>query len=75
MFRPLAYTKTLAMVVAAVLAITLDPALRLLFTCIKPFDFRPAWLCRMTNAVLIGKIRSEEKHPDQPRARCVFTSR
>jgi Cu(I)/Ag(I) efflux system membrane protein CusA/SilA len=30
MFKPLAYTKTLAMVVAAVLAITLDPALRLL---------------------------------------------
>jgi len=30
LFRPLAYTKTLAMVVAAILAITLDPALRLL---------------------------------------------
>jgi Cu(I)/Ag(I) efflux system membrane protein CusA/SilA len=30
MFKPLAYTKTLAMVVAALLAITLDPALRLL---------------------------------------------
>jgi Cu(I)/Ag(I) efflux system membrane protein CusA/SilA len=32
LFRPLAYTKTLAMVVAAVLAITLDPALRMLLT-------------------------------------------
>jgi Cu(I)/Ag(I) efflux system membrane protein CusA/SilA len=63
MFRPLAYTKTLAMVVAAVLAITLDPALRLLLTNIKTFSFRPAWLCRATNAVLIGKIRSEDKHP------------
>jgi Cu(I)/Ag(I) efflux system membrane protein CusA/SilA len=30
LFRPLAYTKTLAMVVAAILAVTLDPALRLL---------------------------------------------
>src|SRR5512134_727059 len=30
MFTPLAYTKTLAMVVAAFLAVTLDPALRLL---------------------------------------------
>ncbi len=28
LFKPLAYTKTLAMIVAAVLAITLDPALR-----------------------------------------------
>ena len=32
LFKPLAYTKNLAMIVAAVLAITLDPALRLLFT-------------------------------------------
>jgi Cu(I)/Ag(I) efflux system membrane protein CusA/SilA len=31
LFRPLAYTKSLCMLVAAVLAITLDPALRLLF--------------------------------------------
>jgi len=30
LFRPLAYTKNFAMVVAAVLALTLDPALRLL---------------------------------------------
>src|SRR6185369_13692960 len=30
LFSPLAYTKTLCMVVAAVLAVTLDPALRLL---------------------------------------------
>jgi copper/silver efflux system protein len=30
LFRPLAYTKTLSMLIAAVLAITLDPALRLL---------------------------------------------
>ena len=32
LFKPLAYTKTLTMIVAAVLAITLDPALRVLFT-------------------------------------------
>jgi Cu(I)/Ag(I) efflux system membrane protein CusA/SilA len=63
MFKPLAYTKTLAMVVAAVLAITLDPALRLLLTNVKNFDFHPRWLCRVTNAVLVGKIRSEERHP------------
>ena len=46
LFKPLAYTKTLAMIVAAVLAITLDPALRLLFTRVRRFEFRPAWLCR-----------------------------
>ena len=39
LFRPLAYTKTLCMIVAAVLAITLDPALRLLFTRAAPVQF------------------------------------
>jgi copper/silver efflux system protein len=63
MFRPLAYTKTLTMVVAAILAITLDPALRLLLTRVDRFDFRPTWLCRIANAVLIGKVTSEERHP------------
>ena len=63
MFKPLAYGKTLAMVVAAVLAITLDPALRLLLTRFEPFDFRPAWLCRVANRLLIGEISFEEKHP------------
>ena len=63
LFKPLAYTKTFSMIVAAVLAITLDPAMRLLFTHMKNFDFRPRWLARVTNAVLVGKIHSEENHP------------
>ena len=63
MFKPLAYTKNLAMMVAAVLAITLDPALRLLFTHVRNFNFRPPWLCRITNAVAVGTIYPEEKHP------------
>jgi Cu(I)/Ag(I) efflux system membrane protein CusA/SilA len=63
LFKPLAYTKTLAMIFAAMLAITLDPALRLLFTRFMDFDFRPDWLCRVANAVCVGRIRPEEKHP------------
>ena len=63
MFRPLAYTKTMAMVVAAALAITLDPALRMLLTRVKRFDFNPAWACRLTNALLVGRIRPEERNP------------
>jgi len=63
MFRPLAYTKTLTMVIAAILAITLDPALRLLLTRVDRFNFRPEWLCRVANAVLIGEVRSEDRHP------------
>jgi Cu(I)/Ag(I) efflux system membrane protein CusA/SilA len=63
MFKPLAYSKSIAMVVAAILAITLDPALRLLLTNLRRFDFRPTWLCRLTNALLIGRIREEESNP------------
>jgi Cu(I)/Ag(I) efflux system membrane protein CusA/SilA len=63
LFKPLAFTKNFAMVIAAVLAITLDPAIRLLFTHMKNFDFRPRWLSRVANAVLVGKIHSEENHP------------
>jgi len=63
MFKPLAYTKTLAMVVAALLAVTFDPALRMLITNFRAFDFRPLWMCRTVNAVLVGRVRSEETHP------------
>ena len=63
MFKPLAYTKNLAMIIAAIMAITLDPALRLLFTHMKNFSFRPSWLCRAANAALVGTIQSEDKHP------------
>ncbi len=63
LFKPLAYTKNLSMFVAAVLTITLDPALRLLFTHVGNFRFRPRWLARAAGAVLAGKIRPEENHP------------
>ena len=63
LFKPLAYTKNLSMIIAAVLAITLDPALRLLFIHMKNFNFRPRWLCRATNTVIVGTIHPEEKHP------------
>jgi Cu(I)/Ag(I) efflux system membrane protein CusA/SilA len=62
LFRPLAYTKTLSMIVAAVLAITLDPAMRLLFTHVRNFSFRPLWLCRTVNAVAVGTIVTEQRH-------------
>ena len=62
LFKPLAYTKNFAMIVAAVLAITLDPALRLLF--FRKENFRiPGFVGRIVNGILVGKIHSEEKHP------------
>jgi Cu(I)/Ag(I) efflux system membrane protein CusA/SilA len=63
LFTPLAYTKSLCMIVAGVLAITLDPALRLLFTRVRRFDFRPAWICTAVNAAAVGTIHSEDTHP------------
>jgi Cu(I)/Ag(I) efflux system membrane protein CusA/SilA len=63
LFKPLAYTKNFSMAIAAFLAITLDPALRLLFTHTDPYRFRPKWLASIVNAALVGKIHSEEQHP------------
>jgi Cu(I)/Ag(I) efflux system membrane protein CusA/SilA len=63
LFKPLAYSKTLAMAIAALLAITLDPAMRMLFTRIDPFAFRPRWLSWIANKTLVGTYYSEEQHP------------
>ena len=63
LFKPLAYTKNLTMFVAAILAITLDPALRMMFTRMDYTHFRPAWLSNIFNAVTVGKYYPEEKHP------------
>ena len=62
LFRPLAYTKTLAMVVAALLAITLDPALRVSLTHLRRFRFRPVRLARAANVLFAGRIRREQDH-------------
>ena len=63
LFRPLAYSKNLAMAIAAFLAITLDPAMRMMFARIDDFKFRPRWLAWMANQALVGKYYSEEAHP------------
>ena len=63
LFRPLAYTKNLAMAIAAVLAITFDPAVRMLFTRMHASTFRPRWVSRIWNAVTVGTYYPEERHP------------
>jgi len=63
LFKPLAYTKNLTMFVAALLAITLDPALRMMFTRMDYLYFRPKWVSDAVNAVTVGKYYPEEKHP------------
>jgi Cu(I)/Ag(I) efflux system membrane protein CusA/SilA len=63
LFKPLAYTKNFSMIIAALLAITLVPALLIMVMHMKKFEFRPRWLARATNAIVVGKIHSEENHP------------
>ncbi len=63
LFKPLAYSKTLTMALAAVLAITLDPALRMLFTRMDPFTFRPRALARLMTTVAVGRYYAEGRHP------------
>ncbi len=63
LFKPLAFSKNLAMAIAAILAITLDPAMRMLFARMDNFTFKPLWFQKIANAVLVGKYYPEEKHP------------
>jgi copper/silver efflux system protein len=63
LFRPLAWTKNLVMAIAALLALTLDPALRMLFTRMDFVHFRPRFLSWLFNQVTVGRYYPEEKHP------------
>ncbi|HVN85114.1 MAG TPA: CusA/CzcA family heavy metal efflux RND transporter [Candidatus Binatia bacterium] len=63
LFKPLAYTKNLAMAIAAILAITLDPAMRMMFARMDPIRFRPRWLSRMVSHIAVGTYHAEERHP------------
>jgi hypothetical protein len=51
------------MAIAAVLALTLDPALRMLFTRMDFVQFRPRWLAWLVNHATVGRYHPEEKHP------------
>lgn len=63
LFRPLAFSKNFAMAIAAILAITLDPAIRMLFARSEPIKTKRPWLNRIGNAALVGTYYSEHKHP------------
>jgi len=63
LFTPLAYTKTFAIAIAALLAITLDPAVRMLFARMDPFQIKPRPLGWIMNTLFVGKYYPEEKHP------------
>jgi Cu(I)/Ag(I) efflux system membrane protein CusA/SilA len=63
MFRPLAWTKNLSMAIAAILALTLDPAMRMMFTRMDWVTFHPRWLSWIFNQVTVGRYYPEHRHP------------
>ena len=63
LFKPLAYSKNLAMALAALLAITLNPAQRMMFARIDPYTFKPKFLAKLATHAFVGKYYSEERHP------------
>jgi len=63
LFRPLAISKNLTMAIAAVLAVTLDPAMRMLFARIEPYRFKPKALAWLATQAFVGKYYAEERHP------------
>lgn len=71
LFRPLALSKNLTMLVAALLAVTLDPAVRMLFTRMEPFRMKlrllpKSWkglVNRSADTLFVGKYYPEENHP------------
>ncbi len=63
LFKPLAWAKNLSLGLAAVLAVTLDPAIRMLFSRMEPFKFKSKWLSKAATTVFVGTYYPEEKHP------------
>src|SRR5712692_3528959 len=60
LFHPLAYSKSLTMLVAAILAITLDPALRLSFAGLGRREWGGSWRGRAMRAMFSREVRMEE---------------
>jgi Cu(I)/Ag(I) efflux system membrane protein CusA/SilA len=64
LFRPLVYSKSFALLAAALLALTLDPALRLLLVRRNSLSEQtPNALRRVWHWFLGGALRREDKHP------------
>lgn len=63
LFKPLAYTKTLAMLVASILSITLVPALLIIFSRTRELTRGPTWFTKTFNTLFASHSRSEDDHP------------
>ena len=63
LFKPLAYTKNFAMFFAAILAITLAPALILTVIKVNKIQIKNKFINNFINNIFIGEIHTEENHP------------
>lgn len=61
MFTPLAAAKTVVMVVAAALTVTLAPALRMLFRRTRDFVWQPRWLSAVGSRLAVGRYQEESR--------------
>ncbi len=72
LFRPLALSKNFAMAIAAILAITLDPAMRMSFARADEFKGPRAWLNKIGDKLFVGTYYSEHKHPISKRLFAIY---
>ncbi|MCW7463749.1 efflux RND transporter permease subunit [Leptospira limi] len=72
LFRPLAISKNLTMAIAALLAITVDPAFRMLFTRMDPFTKFTPVVNSLLTTIFVGKYHSEKNHPISKRLYLVY---
>ncbi|TDY68393.1 LOW QUALITY PROTEIN: Cu(I)/Ag(I) efflux system membrane protein CusA/SilA [Leptospira meyeri] len=72
LFRPLAISKNLTMAIAAILAITVDPAFRMLFTRMDPFSKFTPVLNSILTSIFVGKYYSEKNHPISKRLYAIY---
>jgi Cu(I)/Ag(I) efflux system membrane protein CusA/SilA len=87
LFRPLAWAKNLTMVMAAILAVTFDPAVRTFFTRMEPITIRwpwrrgarreqptraEAWASKAATTAFVGDYYPEEQHPVSRRLFAVY---
>jgi len=63
LFRPLALTKNVSMLIAAIMMVTLNPALFMLLSKKKSFSAGWGKLRPLMNTLFIGKYYPEERHP------------
>jgi len=63
LFKPLAFTKNYAMAFAAILSVTLVPALVVTFVREKTYRFKSRFFTRTVNFFVGGEIIAEEKQP------------